>query len=112
MNRKDCPKKNDAIAEIVSIGKQIKKLIPFSTISKWDKINWGIALFLALGGLAAVPFSDGVSLIATILGIVWLLIDMAKKISETAKDEKTKQHADKLEERLIFLQWCLKIKRI
>lgn len=107
MNRSDCPERKDAVIEINSIAKQTKLLLPSAKISTWDKVNWGVALTLALGGLAAAPFSGGASLVLTILGVVWLLIDMVKKISETARDKKTRTDADQLYERLAFLAWCL-----
>lgn len=107
MNRDDCPESDKALAEIKGIAYETRVLIPSAKISKWDKANWIIALTLALGGLAAAPFSGGTSLVLTILGIIWLLIDMVKKIRETARDKETKVRAEKLHERLEFLAWCL-----
>ena len=107
MNRDDCPEPQHALAEIKDIATQTSELIPEAEISTWDKVNWGVAITLAIGGLVAAPFSGGASLIATFLGIVWLLIDIVKKIRETAKDKATKAHADQLRSRLKFLAWCL-----
>lgn len=107
MNKENCPELSDAVSEITEIAIQTQTLIPSANISAWDKLNWVVALVLAIGGLAAAPFSSGISLVATALGIIWLLIDMVKKISETARDNDAKTHAEKLHERLEFLAWCL-----
>lgn len=107
MNRSDCPTLTDALAEVKDIAGKIKGLVPSAKFSTWDRVNFCVALAVALAGLAAAPFSAGLSLIATVIGIVWILIDMLEKIREKVKDKSIQEYAGELRERLLFLAWCI-----
>ena len=105
-DRLDCPEFSEAVREVVAIASRTRKLLPFARISLWDKINWGVALTIALAGLAAAPFSGGLSLIATLIGTIWIVIDILKKVREKSVNEKLNAEALTMECRVRFLEWC------
>ena len=108
MNLPDCPKFEDTVREIKILAKRAFEILPSERISTWDKTNWSIALTIAIVGISLTQISGGLSLIASLLGILWLLIDVWKKIRETSTNEKRREEAADNIERIEFLVRCLK----
>ncbi len=111
MNLSDCPAFDDALKEVVTMAKRIAGMPRSKNISRWEQANWSISLTLAVGGIVLAPVSGGLSLIASLLGIVWLLIDMLKKIRATSNCAAQQEEADGLLDRMNFLEWCLTQRR-
>lgn len=107
-NRDRCPPREESESEIAEIRDEIARQSRKSKpIGDWDWLNVGVSLLLATGGIVAAPFSGGLSLAASALGMGWLGIDTIKKITESAEDDLVERDTNELVERLSFLSWCL-----
>jgi len=108
MDRSECPAPAAASVETQDIAKRLLQMVNETAgISWWDKSNWAIGIALSVGGIVAAPFSGGASLALTVLGIIWVCVDMIKKIRETSTDGSTRRETSRMEKRVNFLLWCL-----
>lgn len=107
MRLSDCPEGRQSREEISVLLRRGMDMLPSTDISPWDKTNWAVALTLAIGGITLSPVSGGLSLLASVLGILWLLTDIFKKIRDSSRDSEHQKEASDILERLDFLKWCL-----
>ena len=82
--------------ELLQIQREMLELKLNTGITSWDIAIWIIGGILAIIGLIAAPFSAGASLIATVLGLLLILVDAVKKIRDNAQNPEDRKRAQEL----------------
>ena len=98
-------------AEIAAIRTRLAALWPHARISRWDIGVWVAGGMLGIGGIVLAPVSGGLSLLASLLGLVLILIDVAKKLRDGARTPEARHEAIALLERLERLEERLRTLR-
>ena len=96
----DGPGKTPLDQEVRQIIDELTALRKQSAVSRWDIGMWVVSGGLGIVGIVLAPPTGGLSLGFTAASFLLTALDMAKKIRESAGDQKVRDRAAALERRI------------
>jgi hypothetical protein len=96
----DDPGTKPLAQELREIIDELSELRKQSRVSRWDIGMWLVSGGLGISGIMLAPPTGGLSLVLTAASFLLTPLDMAKKIRESAGDQKIKDRAAALERRI------------
>jgi hypothetical protein len=94
------PGKTPLDQEVREIIDELTTLRKQSAVSRWDIGMWVVSGGLGIVGIVLAPPTGGLSLVLTAASFLLTALDMAKKIRESAGDQKVRDRAAALELRI------------
>ncbi|HEV7588825.1 MAG TPA: hypothetical protein VGO40_11985 [Longimicrobium sp.] len=96
----ESPGEKPLAEELREIIDELTDLRKQSRVSRWDIGMWVFSGGLGIAGIVLAPPTGGLSLALTAAAFLLTPLDMAKKIRESAGDQKVKDRAAALEQRI------------
>lgn len=101
--RSDTPESmssTEIISELIENATEIYKLgSSITENSWWDEAMWGLGITVGVAGVALAPPTGGLSISVTVISLVLLAADMAKKINAIRGNEQIRARVATLHQR-------------